>query len=388
VSAERARRKLVAGLVQRGGLSPRWRPAFEHVARHAFLPDTTYRLDRSVPAGTPDLVPLRRSEDPGGWLARAYADNAVITQVDEGHPDEHGRGREASSSASAPAMVAAMLEALDAEVGMRVLEIGTGTGYNAALLAYRLGAGNVTSIEIDPALAAHARERLTAAGYGEVNVIHGDGTEGWSAGAPYDRVIATVAAQQVPYAWIEHTRPGGVVLLPSGSRWWPHALLRLTVDPDGVGHGRIVGWTNFMELRSQRLARWTVTDILGGGHVETSTTELYPGAVINDQDAGTAIGYVVPDCIQYYVARTATTGRLNIVDQATRSWARITLDGTPAPYKVEQAGPRQLWNEVTAAYHWWLGAGKPAVTDWLITIGPNGQTITLDHRSNLTAGAG
>jgi hypothetical protein len=99
--------------------------------------------------------------------------------------------------------------------------------------------------------------------------------------------------------------------------------------------------------------------------------------VINDQDAATAIGCRVPDCIQYYVARTATTGRLNIVDQATHSWARITLDGDPAPYKVAQAGPRQLWDEVRAAYTWWLDIDKPAVPDWLITVGPEGQSITL-----------
>lgn len=377
MSASRLRQELVAGLVEQGAVSPGWRQAFEDVARHEFLPDTIYQLDRSVPAGEPDLVPLRRSEDPDRWLSRAYTDSAVITQVDDGHPDEHGRGKEASSSASAPAIVATMLAALDVEPGMRVLEIGAGTGYNAALVAHRLGAGNVTSIEIDPALAAHARARLTAAGYGEVTVIHRDGAAGHPAGAPYDRVIATVAARQVPYAWIAQTRPGGIVLAPSGSHWWPHALLRVSVTGDRIGHGRIVGWTNFMHLRSQRLPRWTVTDILGSGHTETSTTELYPGAVINDQDAATAIGYRVPDCAQYYVARTATTGRLNLVDQTTRSWARVTLDGAPRPYKVEQAGPRRLWTEVATAYNWWIDAGKPSVTDWLITIGPDSQTTRI-----------
>lgn len=97
-------------------------------------------------------MPLRRDDDPDRWWEAAYAPAAVVTQVDDGHPAEPGRrSRYVTSSASRPDVVALMLDALDAEPGMRVLE--TGTGYKAALLAHRLGAGNVTSVEIDPEVA-------------------------------------------------------------------------------------------------------------------------------------------------------------------------------------------------------------------------------------------
>jgi protein-L-isoaspartate(D-aspartate) O-methyltransferase len=97
----------------------------------------------------------------------------------------------ATSSASCPDIVAAMLDAGRVEAGMRVLEIGTGTGYTAALLAQRLGARNVTTIEIDSDLAARARAALDSAGYGDVTVITGDGSRGYPDRAPYDRVLST-----------------------------------------------------------------------------------------------------------------------------------------------------------------------------------------------------
>jgi protein-L-isoaspartate(D-aspartate) O-methyltransferase len=101
-----------------------------------------------------------------------------------------------------------MLEALDIHDGDTALEIGTGTGYNAALLSHRLGSRNVTSIEVDPHIAEAARQRLAGLGY-HPTVITGDGANGAAQHAPYDRVIATVAAPTVEPAWIDQTRPGG-----------------------------------------------------------------------------------------------------------------------------------------------------------------------------------
>jgi protein-L-isoaspartate O-methyltransferase len=176
-----------------GELTTVWSGAFAAVPRHRFIPDTIWVTDGA------GLVPLHRCEDPQEWLRRAYGPAAVITQVDDGHPAGPGeRGHYITSSASQPGVVALMLAALDAEPGMRVLEIGTGTGYNAALLAHRLSAQNITSVEIDPVLADHARRALTATGY-PVTVITGDGADGYPPHAPYDRIIATAAVQQVPY---------------------------------------------------------------------------------------------------------------------------------------------------------------------------------------------
>ncbi|MFI0355294.1 methyltransferase domain-containing protein [Actinomadura sp. 9N407] len=176
----------------------------------------------------------------------------MITQVDDGNPAGPGLlGEEISSSASRPDVVALMLAALETEPGMSVLEIGTGTGWNAALLAERVGAANVTTVEVDPQVADRAREVLRHDGYG-VTVITGDGALGHPPGAPYDRVVATVAAERVPCAWAVQTRPGGRVLVPWATDFHNGALVSFVVSGDGAMRGRIVGNVAFMLLRVRR----------------------------------------------------------------------------------------------------------------------------------------
>jgi protein-L-isoaspartate O-methyltransferase len=166
-------RRLVDDLIAVGKLTPPWLEAFAAVPRHQFIPDTIW--DDS----SGELVPLRRDDDPDRWWEAAYAPAVVVTQVDDGHPaGPDQRGHYITSSASQPDVVALMFDALDVQPGMRVLEIGTGTGYNAALLAHRLGSGNVTSVEIDPEVADHARRALTTTGY-PVTVLTGDGAQGY-----------------------------------------------------------------------------------------------------------------------------------------------------------------------------------------------------------------
>jgi protein-L-isoaspartate O-methyltransferase len=197
-------------LADSGELAPAWSDAFAAVPRHQFIPDTIW-----ITHGA-ELIPLHRAENPQEWMRRACGPAAVITQVDDGHPAGPGRrGRSITSSASQPNVVAGMLDALDVQPGMRVLEIGTGTGYNAALLAHRLGSAAVTSVEIDPDLAEQARRALTTSGY-PLAVTTADGARGYPPHAPYDRIMATAAVHQVPYPWIAQTRPGGKILTPSG----------------------------------------------------------------------------------------------------------------------------------------------------------------------------
>ncbi|MFC4010527.1 methyltransferase domain-containing protein, partial [Nonomuraea purpurea] len=119
---------------------------------------------------------------PEASLEQAYGHDSVIT-----HRDENGR---AISSASGPGVVAAMLEQLDVQPGDRVLEIGAGTGYNAALVAELSGpGGHVTAVDIGADIVAGARRGLTAAGFDRVKVVHGDGAAGHPEDAPYDRII-------------------------------------------------------------------------------------------------------------------------------------------------------------------------------------------------------
>jgi protein-L-isoaspartate(D-aspartate) O-methyltransferase len=139
-------------------------------------------------------------------ISAVYRDEAIVTRR-----DAHGQPL---SSSSQPAIMAQMLEMLDVRVGQRVLEVGAGTGYNAALLAHLVGpSGSVTSVELDRQSAAGARESLLAAG-ADVSVVVGDGRRGMPDGDQVDRIIVTASSEFVPRAWFDQLVPGGILVVP------------------------------------------------------------------------------------------------------------------------------------------------------------------------------
>jgi protein-L-isoaspartate(D-aspartate) O-methyltransferase len=151
------------------------------------------------------IVP-RHEFVPGTHLAAAYADDAIVIKWKRGLP---------ASSISQPTMVARMLEMLDVHTGDRVLEIGTGSGYNAALLAELVGkSGRVVSLELDGALAQDARAVLDSIGYRQIDVVNTDGRNGWPGAAPYDRIIATASVTGLEAAWIDQLRDVGRLIVP------------------------------------------------------------------------------------------------------------------------------------------------------------------------------
>jgi len=144
---------------------------------------------------------------PGVGLDEAYANDAVYIKHD-------GTGA-SISAASQPTIVAMMLEQLDAQPGDRVLELGAGTGYNCALLGELVGAdGQVVAVDVDDDLVEDARAHLAAAGASNVTVVKSDGALGHPDAAPYDRVIATVGAHEVPPAWLDQLSPAGRLVVP------------------------------------------------------------------------------------------------------------------------------------------------------------------------------
>jgi protein-L-isoaspartate(D-aspartate) O-methyltransferase len=184
---DEARNRLVDELRASGRLtSGPLEAAFRAVPRHVFLPEL----------------------DP---VSQAYQDEAFVIKTDEG-------GLPVSSS-SQPAIMAIMLEQLGVAAGQRVLEIGTGTGYNAALMSRLVGPdGSVVTVDIDPDLADRARGNLAAAGYPDVTVICGDGGFGAPQFAPFDRIIVTAGAADLAPAWLAQLGPGGRIALPLSLR--------------------------------------------------------------------------------------------------------------------------------------------------------------------------
>jgi protein-L-isoaspartate(D-aspartate) O-methyltransferase len=195
-----AQERLVDRLVERG-----------HVER-----GSTARALRAVP---------RHEFVPEGNRRGAYEDR----------PLPIGNGQ----TISAPHMVAIMTDLLAPAPGDRVLEIGTGCGYHAAVVAEIVGPGNVYSVEYDADLARRSRDRLGRLGY-DVHVRHGDGHEGWPAHAPYDGAYLTCAPRRTPEPIVDQVRAGGRVVAPEGTG--SQTLVVSTVTETGVErepHGRV-----------------------------------------------------------------------------------------------------------------------------------------------------
>lgn len=132
---------------------------------------------------------------------------------------------------SQPYIVAVMSDLLDLDPADRVLEIGTGCGYQTAVLAEL--AAFVFSIEVVEALAAQAAGRLRGLGYGNVSLRHGDGYAGWPEEAPFDAIIATAAPEEIPDALVQQLKPGGRLVIPTGTARETQMLLRCVKEDDG-----------------------------------------------------------------------------------------------------------------------------------------------------------
>jgi len=138
----------------------------------------------------------------------------------------------AGQTISQPSVIAVMTEALDVRNGQKVLEVGCGSGYQAALLAELDPDGKVYSVEVVPELARFASENLKKAGYSQVKVIVADGSEGLAEKAPFDRIIVTAACPNVPEPLISQLKTGGVLVAPVGARHYQD-LMRLKKKKDG-----------------------------------------------------------------------------------------------------------------------------------------------------------
>src|ERR1700760_308994 len=227
---------------------------------------------------------------PGIPAEAAYRDDALVPRrAPDGQP---------TSSSSQPTIMAIMLDQLGLEPGQRVLEIGAGTGYNAALMKYLVGpSGSVITVDLDQDVAREAAAHLAAAGYPEVTVAATDGAAGHPAGAPYDRVIATVGVSDLAPAWLDQLGPGGRIVVPLDLRGSQRAIAfqraaEVSGDAGAAGwQARSVVPCGFMQMRGS-LAGPERTQVTGGRRglsltlPEARTVDLPRLAGILDEPGG------------------------------------------------------------------------------------------------------
>ncbi|MDN5857120.1 MAG: protein-L-isoaspartate carboxylmethyltransferase [Pseudonocardia sp.] len=364
--------RLAAQLVELGALEdPRWQAAVRETPRHEFVPrwlaQDVHGRWRPVAHDDPATV--------AEWTERTYTDIPLVTAVDGGTP---------ISSSTQPGLMTRMLDVLDVADDHTVLEIGTGTGYNAALLCNRLPDEQVHSLDREPALTAVARERLCRLGY-RPRLTTRDGVTGWPEHAPYDRMMATCSVPRIPSAWGGQTRAGGLVLadLKIGAGVGNLALLR--AGPDGLTGRFLATSAGFMALRSttvpvlrrarpaapagqveRRLRHATLP--LPLGPVESFFTALaLPGNHL-------AHGMVLdPDSEQPATDRyTAEDG----------SWCEIDR---AAPTVARTSGPTPVLDILLAARKRHLALGRPAWNRFGLTVAPDGtHTVWLDEPATMS----
>jgi protein-L-isoaspartate O-methyltransferase len=323
-------------------------------------------------------------------MPQVYANRVLVTQLDC-DPSRWDLARRQgeirgvpTSSSSMPAIMAVMLDALEVADGGRVLEIGTGTGYNAALLCHRLGEHLVSTVDVDVGLVATARERLASCGY-RPTCVATDGAKGYLPSAPYDRVLSTCAVSAVPPHWLAQTRPGGVVVTtlnrPLGA-----GLVRIVAGEGPCGRGRVLADDGrFMPLRAHRRP---IEDSL------VATLADAPGTSRDtDLPAPTVISPTSP--FEFFagldlpgVAAMTIAPNTVLLLHHDGSWARHrTARGR---HVIAQGGPRRIWDELEKSHDRWQALGQPNRSRFGITVEPTQQELWLDtpdspHRWPLTS---
>ncbi|MGW4412562.1 methyltransferase domain-containing protein [Nonomuraea sp. NPDC004702] len=352
--------------------------AVRAVPRHQFIPDVG--LIEPV-EGTRRLID--RQADPGAWYEAVYGDHYVVTQLDDGNSPLIGLEGDYTSSASQPGTVASLLKHLAVEPGCSVLEIGTGTGYTAALLSHLAGARNVVSIDVDASVAVQAAKNLAAAGV-RPHLVVGDGAGGCPKWAPYDRVHVTCGIRDIPYAWVEQCRPGGVIVLPWHPGFGASHLLRLEVQEDGRARGRVVGGAAYMMMRAQRMR----PDEQPEREAERRRywTALDPRA-LDDLSAGADLAIAAQTGLHSHSRRgTDDDGewlRMWVSDpDEPRQWAGITWRPGRTAHYVHQVGDRPVWDEVLQAYARWVAWGEPDWREFGVTVDRDSTSVWLHTPDN------
>lgn len=384
---------LVTTLANDGHLrSKEWVDAVAATPRHLFTP--------VVIVTSPEGYRRLSGDDPTDrdeWLSLVYSDESLVTQ-DKPHVAGHilpsGEPlRVPTSSSTMPSLMARMLEALDVRDGMKILEIGTGTGYNAALLSHRIGDRNVVSVDIDPGLVHHAAKCLADLGHSPT-LVAGDGAAGAPEHGPYDRIIATAAIHEVPFAWFQQLKPGGKILANLRGDLAGRTLCLLTKhdgDDEVIGPILPIGG-HFMWLRPDaadphRPHEHTLTQ--RRWPVSRTTTRLDPAGIPVDDEAFRFL-------LQLQLHRAHSLHREQTFDPSTRSErtaviataadsSRAEAFTQPEPngtYQVIQSGPRRIFDTVEATRRLFDDLGRPTPDEFGVVANDSTQFVWFNDDDN------
>jgi len=353
-----------------------WHTAIAEVPRHVLVP-TVYEPQQSH--GSIPNARLNTAEN----LDLVYSTSTLVTAV---VPNKYGSLVPVSSSTK-PDLMVRMLETLDIRDGQRILEIGTGTGYNVALLTHRLGDDNVFSVDIDPELVNTARQRLARIGHHPHLAVH-DGADGWPQHAPYHRIICTCGVRRIPWTWYDQLTPGGQLLVdfkPQGGN-----LVLLERKADRLEGRFTARYAAFMVMRQHDnhddrpsppwrpelppdRHRTTVTpaehpSVVGFLRSVMSTTQLRHGYTFDEQ------------------TRQPTATKLAAADG---SCCEVELiPDSNGNRTVREGGPTPLWAEIERVYQQWRDWGEPGWDRVGLTVRPQAWTVWLDEPHNIISWAG
>ena len=363
--------KLADELIAAGKLhASEWIAAVRAVPRHALVP-VYYEQDPGTGAW------LTRDATEPAWQEQVYANRGLFTKIGEG-AGSWGTAIVGLSSTSTPGLMTRMLESLDVRDGHDVLEIGTGTGYNAALLAHRLGAQHVFSLDIDRELVDLARARLVGIGYRPTLVV-ADGAGGLPEHAPFDRIVATCSVPAIPPAWLDQTRMGGLILADLKLSVHAGNLVLLTRFADRAEGRFDRSWAGFMAMRASHAATSARPVHRDRAHATCRRTDL-------DQL------YPWDNLVAWFLAQLAVPGEIGyahtvdddgatgvVLTGADGSWCEVRGQADDSGTKqVWEAGPTRLWRAVEHGYQLWRDLGRPEWDRFGLTVTTERQWIWLD----------
>lgn len=350
---------LVERLAAAGALrTPRWQAAFRAVPRHVLVP-VCYRPEN----GTWREL---RTDTPAG-MELVYSNTALFILLG------------GLSSSSMPGLMARMLDALDVESSHHVLEIGTGAGYNAALLCHGLSSEQVTSVDVEPVLIERARHRLATLGY-HPHLEAADGIAGVPRRAPFDRLIATCAVPRVPWPWVQQIREGGTLLVDVKIAESAGNLVLLRRRGPGAEGRFLSRWGGFMPLRSgpAPVPRQSRRDPVGARLRATALDLPRPW---EDLGFWFFLHLVSGPIVSYGQVRDVTTGLPGdgFLTATDGSWCEIGRpSGSANVREVREGGPGSLWATVEKAHERWVDHGRPGWRRFGLTVTDDAQTVWLD----------